>query len=159
MNKDNIIGFLLELNEMLESSQYKIPAELFDEGSKGIKKDLIQDWKNKVDASTADLPKKWLQEVANLETCIKQWSSAFYADFEFTEVIGKIAKIVEDWKKSLTEALYKDASIYTMPKESGDNDSNSDQNNDSLQEDSSSDSSEVMHNEEVKIIVKDDLDD
>lgn len=159
MNKDNIIGFLLELNEMLETSQYKIPGELFDEGSKCIKKDLVQDWKNKVDASTADLSKRWLQEEVNLETCIKQWSSAFYADFEFTEVIGKIAKIVEDWKKSLTEALYKDASIYTMPKESGDNDSNNpDQNNDSLQEDSSSDSSEVNHKEEVKNIGKDDED-
>lgn len=156
MNKDNIIGFLLELNEMLETNQFKIPGDLFDEATKSIKKESIQEWKNKVDASTADLSKRWLQEEVNLETCIKQWSCAYYADFEFTEAIGKISKIVEDWKKSLTEALYKDASIYTMPKESGDNDSNNpDHNNDSLQEDSSSDSSESDRKLEVKKVEDD----
>jgi hypothetical protein len=139
MNKDNIIGFLVELNEMLETEKFKIPNELFDDSTKTIKRNLILEWKSRVDESTADLSMRWLQEEVSLETCIKQWSSAFYADFEFTEAIGKIAKIVEDWKRALTEALYKDASVYTMPKESAENDSENPENpNDSLQEDSSS---------------------
>lgn len=160
MNKDNIIGFLVELNEMLETDKFKIPAELFDETTKTIKRNTILEWKAKVDESTADLSMRWLQEEVNLETCIKQWSSAFYADFEFTEAIGKIAKIVEDWKKALTEVLYKDASVYTMPKESAENDSeNPDNPNDSLQEDSSSSSDDSDEDEKnSKKQLQDELD-
>ena len=139
MNKDNIIGFLVELNEMLETDKYKLPTDIFDENTKSIKRNVIMDWKTKVDENTADLSMRWLQEEVNLETCIKQWSSTFYDEYEFTEAIGKISKIVEYWKKTLTEVLYKDPSVYTMPKENVENESDARENqNDSLQEDSES---------------------
>lgn len=141
MNKDNIIGFLVELNEMLENEKYQLPEDIFDESSKCIKRNIIMEWKIRIDEATSDLSMRWLQEEVNLETCIKQWSSTFYDEYEFTEVIGKIAKIVENWKKSLTDALYKDPSVYTMPKENVGNDSENPENlNDSLQEDSDSNS-------------------
>lgn len=147
MNKDNIIGFLVELNEMLENEKYVLPKDIYDENSKSVKKNVIMEWKTLVDEATADLSVRWLQEEVNLETCIKQWSSTFYDEYEFTEAIAKIAKIVETWKKSLTEALYKDPSIYTMPKESVEVDSDVQENqNDSLEEDSSSKSAEESEN-------------
>ena len=147
MNKDNIIGFLVELNEMLENEKFVLPKDIYDENSKSVKKNVIMEWKTLVDEATADLSVRWLQEEVNLETCIKQWSSTFYDEYEFTEAIAKIAKIVETWKKSLTEALYKDPSIYTMPKESVEVDSDIQENqNDSLEEDSSSKSAEETEN-------------
>ena len=139
MNKDNIIGFLVELNELLENEKYHLPKDIYDEGNKCIKKNAIMEWKIMVDEATADLSVRWLQEQVSLETCIKQWSSTFYDEYEFTEAIAKIAKIVEYWKKTLTDALYKDPSIYTMPKENAEMDSEIPENqDDSLEEDSSS---------------------
>jgi hypothetical protein len=151
MNKDNIIGFLLELNEMLETDKYLLPEDIYDEISKSIRRNAIIDWKTKVDEATADLSVRWLQEEVNLETCIKQWSSTFYDEYEFTEAIGKIAKIVENWKKKLTDVLYKDPSIYTMPKESHDLESGVlETHNDSLAEDSESKSEEQQENPDIE---------
>jgi hypothetical protein len=144
MNKDNIIGFLVELNEMLESEKFKLPTDIYDETNKCIKRSTIVDWKSRVDEATADLSIRWLQEEVNLESSIKQWSSTFYDEYEFTEAIGKIAKIVEYWKKTLTEILYKDPSVYTMPKENADNEDVMENENDSLQEDSESSQSEIL---------------
>mmetsp|Transcript_466 Transcript_466/g.494 ORF Transcript_466/g.494 Transcript_466/m.494 type:complete len:105 (+) Transcript_466:102-416(+) len=66
-----------------------------------------------------DLAQRWLQEEVDLEAKIKQWSNTFYEEPEFTEALGKLSEIVEIWKKVLTDALYKDPSVYTMPKEDG----------------------------------------
>ena len=44
-------------------------------------------------------------------------------------------KIVENWKKTLTDTLYKDPSIYTMPRENAESETGV-RADDSLQEDS-----------------------
>ena len=46
MNKDNIIGFLVELNEMLENEKYRLPDDIYEESTKTIKRNVIMDWKN-----------------------------------------------------------------------------------------------------------------
>ena len=43
MNKDNIIGFLVELNEMLENEKYLLPESIYDDNLKCIKRNIIME--------------------------------------------------------------------------------------------------------------------
>lgn len=119
MNKDSVIGFLTEFYDLLKTDpNLQLPSEdVFNYNLYTVNKPIILEWKSRVDAAMTDLAQRWLQEDVELESSIKQWSNTFYEEPEFTEALGKLSEIVEVWKKILTDALYKDPSVYTMPKE------------------------------------------
>lgn len=120
MNSESVVGFITELYERLtEDKELQLPSEdsLFNEVLEVVEVNRIYSWREKVDAATVDLAKRWLGEEVNLETMLPKWSDQFCEDDELSSVFRKISDLVATWKKVLTEVLYRDSSIFSIPTE------------------------------------------
>lgn len=120
MSSESVVGFITELYERLtEDRELQLPPEdsLFNEVLEVVEVNQIYSWKEKVDAATVDLAKRWLGEEVNLETMLPKWSDQFCEDDELSSVFRKISDLVATWKKVLTKVLYRDSSIFSIPGE------------------------------------------